>query len=99
MVAGALCTYILALVQDIASQKRAKRATDNLYDQDALPKWYDEQWMPFVKAVIKEVLHWRPPIPAGVPADWNRRIIMGVTTFPKIHLNVLDHLQYLGNSH
>ncbi|CAE6462497.1 unnamed protein product [Rhizoctonia solani] len=67
IVAGAICTCILALIQDLASQKRARAEIDNLYDEETQPKWDDEQKMPFVRAIIKEALRWRPPIPAGVP--------------------------------
>ncbi|CAE6429779.1 unnamed protein product [Rhizoctonia solani] len=52
---------------DTASQKRARDEIDSLYDEETLPKWDDQQQMPFVRAVIKEVLRWRPPLPAAVP--------------------------------
>ncbi|CAE6419330.1 unnamed protein product [Rhizoctonia solani] len=67
IVAGVICACILALIQDTASQKRARDEIDSLYDEETLPKWEDEQQMPFVRAVIKEVLRWRPPLPAAVP--------------------------------
>ncbi|KAF8752084.1 Cytochrome P450 [Rhizoctonia solani] len=38
-----------------------------LYDEETLPRWEDEQKMPFIRAMVKEVLRWRPPIPAGLP--------------------------------
>ncbi|CAE6458667.1 unnamed protein product [Rhizoctonia solani] len=47
IVAGAICACILALIQDTASQKRARAEIDSLYDEDTLPKWEDEQQMPF----------------------------------------------------
>ncbi|CAE6424359.1 unnamed protein product [Rhizoctonia solani] len=50
IVAGVICACILALIQDIASQKRARDEIDSLYDEDNLPKWEDEQQMPFVRA-------------------------------------------------
>ncbi|CAE6491274.1 unnamed protein product [Rhizoctonia solani] len=67
IVAGVICTCILALIKDTASQKRARDEIDSLYDEETLPKWDDQQQMPFVRAVIKEVLRWRPPLPAAVP--------------------------------
>ncbi|CCO31959.1 Steroid 17-alpha-hydroxylase/17,20 lyase [Rhizoctonia solani AG-1 IB] len=67
IVAGAICTCILALIKDIACQKRARDEIDSIYDEENIPKWEDEQQMPFVRALVKEVLRWRPPIPAGVP--------------------------------
>ncbi|KAF8759876.1 Cytochrome P450 [Rhizoctonia solani] len=84
IVAGVICSCILALIQDTGRQKRARDEIDRegqtycnlyreltngagLYDEDTLPKYEDEQEMPFVRAVIKEVLRWRPPLPAAVP--------------------------------
>ncbi|CAE6515911.1 unnamed protein product [Rhizoctonia solani] len=67
IVAGAISTTILALLEDTRSQDRARREIDSIYDEDTLPRWDDEQRMPFVRAIIKETLRWRPPIPSGVP--------------------------------
>lgn len=67
IVAGAILACILALIHDVESQKRARGEIDGLYDEDTLPKWADEQEMPFVRAVIKEVLRWRPPLPMAIP--------------------------------
>ncbi|KAF8688683.1 Cytochrome P450, partial [Rhizoctonia solani] len=67
IVAGAICTCILALIQNTIYQKRGREEIDGLYDEETLPRWEEEQQMPFVRAMVKEVLRWRPPIPAGVP--------------------------------
>ncbi|KAF8709312.1 Cytochrome P450, partial [Rhizoctonia solani] len=55
------------LIKDTPSQERARKEIDALYDEDTLPRWVDEQAMPFVRAVIKEVLRWRPPLPIAIP--------------------------------
>ncbi|KAG8700983.1 hypothetical protein FRC09_005630 [Ceratobasidium sp. 395] len=67
IVAGVILTCILALVHDPESQRRARAEIDSLYDEDTLPRWKDEQSLPFVRAVIKEVIRWRPPLPMAVP--------------------------------
>ncbi|CAE6479831.1 unnamed protein product [Rhizoctonia solani] len=67
IVAGAILTCILALVYDTSAQDRARQEIDALYDEDTLPSWADEQSMPFLRAVIKEVLRWRPPLPISIP--------------------------------
>ncbi|KAJ1308478.1 hypothetical protein OPQ81_004182 [Rhizoctonia solani] len=67
IVAGTILTCILALIHDTAAQDQARREIDSLYDEDTLPRWADEQEMPFVRAVIKEVLRWRPPLPISIP--------------------------------
>ncbi|CAE6472769.1 unnamed protein product [Rhizoctonia solani] len=50
IVAGAICTCILALIHDTASQTRGRDEIDSLYDEETLPRWEDEQKMPFVRA-------------------------------------------------
>ncbi|KAG8685934.1 hypothetical protein FRC08_012836 [Ceratobasidium sp. 394] len=66
-VAGTILTCILALIHDPESQKHARGEIDSLYGEDALPGWNDEQSTPLVRAVVKEVLRWRPPKPIGIP--------------------------------
>ncbi|CAE6461268.1 unnamed protein product [Rhizoctonia solani] len=63
IVAGAICT----MIKDPVCQKRARDEIDSLCDEETLPRWEDEQQMPFIRAMVKEVLRWRPPIPAGLP--------------------------------
>jgi hypothetical protein len=41
---------LFRLIHDHKSQQRAREEIDNLYDDDTLPKWADEQAMPFVRA-------------------------------------------------
>ncbi|KAG8680893.1 hypothetical protein FRC09_017895 [Ceratobasidium sp. 395] len=67
IVAGVILACILALVHDPESQRRARAEIDSFYDEDTLPMWQDEQRLPFVRAVIKEVIRWRPPLPMAVP--------------------------------
>ncbi|GAB1523594.1 hypothetical protein RhiTH_006744 [Rhizoctonia solani] len=50
IVAGVILTCILILIKDTSSQERARKEIDALYDEDTLPRWVDEQAMPFVRA-------------------------------------------------
>jgi cytochrome P450 len=36
---------------------------------DRLPNWSDAPRLPVLKAIGKELLHWRPPVPTGVPHE------------------------------
>ncbi|KEP51678.1 putative cytochrome P450 family protein [Rhizoctonia solani 123E] len=67
IVAGVISTVILALLDDTQCQDRARQEIDSIYDEDTLPRWDDEQRMPFVRAIVKETLRWRPPLPICVP--------------------------------
>ncbi|KAF8607703.1 cytochrome P450 [Ceratobasidium sp. AG-I] len=66
IVAAVLLTSLMALVSNPEVQKRAQSEIDGLYDEETLPRWSDEQSLPFVRAVVKETLRWRPPLPVGV---------------------------------
>ncbi|CAE6441605.1 unnamed protein product [Rhizoctonia solani] len=90
IVAGMVSTVILALLEDIHSQDRARQEIDRIYDEDTLPRWDDEQKMPFVRAIVKETLRWRPPLPTCLPhrLEQGRRYLCGSgilnPTFPVI---------------
>ncbi|CAE6505862.1 unnamed protein product [Rhizoctonia solani] len=38
-----------------------------MYNEETLPQWQDEQVLPFVRAIVKETIRWRPPLPLTVP--------------------------------
>ncbi|CAE6436085.1 unnamed protein product [Rhizoctonia solani] len=40
----------ISMIKDIACQNRARDEIDSIYDEETLPKWEDEQQMPFVRA-------------------------------------------------
>ena len=31
------------------------------------PQWEDREKLPMLRAVVKEVIRWRPPVPTGIP--------------------------------
>ncbi|KAF8607702.1 cytochrome P450 [Ceratobasidium sp. AG-I] len=66
IVAAVLLSSVMALINDPQIQKRAQSEIDGLYDEETLPRWSDEQSLPFIRALVKETLRWRPPLPMGV---------------------------------
>jgi len=48
-------------------QRRAQAELDNVIGRDRLPTFDDAPRLPYVCAVIREVLRWRPATPIGVP--------------------------------
>ncbi|CEL59386.1 O-methylsterigmatocystin oxidoreductase OS=Aspergillus flavus (strain ATCC 200026 / FGSC A1120 / NRRL 3357 / JCM 12722 / SRRC 167) GN=ordA PE=2 SV=1 [Rhizoctonia solani AG-1 IB] len=67
IVAAVILTCLLALISHPVAQKRAHDELDTLYDDETLPRWQDEQALPFVRAIVKETMRWRPPLPMTVP--------------------------------
>ena len=48
-------------------QRRAQAELDTVVGRDRLPTFADAPHLPYISAVIKEVLRWRPAVPLGVP--------------------------------
>ena len=55
----------MALHPDI--QLRAQEELDAVVGQNRLPDFTDRPHLPYVNAVVKEVLRWHPATPMGVP--------------------------------
>ncbi|CAE6485323.1 unnamed protein product [Rhizoctonia solani] len=50
IVAAVILTCLLALINHPTTQKRAHEELDAMYDEETMPRWNDEQAMPFVRA-------------------------------------------------
>jgi cytochrome P450 len=48
-------------------QRRAQAEIDSVVGRDRLPTFDDAPRLPYVRAIIKEILRWRPALPLGVP--------------------------------
>ncbi|KAG8691582.1 hypothetical protein FRC11_000623 [Ceratobasidium sp. 423] len=83
IVAAVILTCLLALVSHPAAQERAHEELDTMYNEETLPRWYDEQAMPFVRAIIKETIRWRPPLPLTVPHRLDKDDYYGGYFLPK----------------
>ena len=69
-IAGALTigspiqTFILAMCHYPMWQRRLQEEIDSVL-QGRCPQWEDREKLPLLRAVVKEVLRWRPPVPTG----------------------------------
>ncbi|KAJ7873153.1 cytochrome P450 [Mycena leptocephala] len=64
---SALGTFILAMLYNPEAQKKAQAEIDSAVQKGHLPDFDDEKSLPYVSAVVKEVLRWRAVAPIGVP--------------------------------
>ncbi|KAI0294623.1 cytochrome P450 [Multifurca ochricompacta] len=62
-----LMWWTFAMVAFPQVQRRAQAELDAVVGRSRLPTFADAPHLPYVRAVIREVLRWRPPIPSGVP--------------------------------
>ncbi|KAJ7731637.1 cytochrome P450, partial [Mycena metata] len=63
--AAALTTFILAMLANPEAQRKAQVELDSVTGRERLPDFGDESALPYVSALIKETLRWRPVAPIG----------------------------------
>ncbi|KAJ7251443.1 cytochrome P450 [Mycena rebaudengoi] len=63
---AALGTFILAMLANPDVQKRAQEEIDTVVSEGHLPSFDDEESLPYVSAIVKEVLRWKPVTPIGI---------------------------------
>ncbi|KAI0249028.1 cytochrome P450 [Lactifluus subvellereus] len=64
---AALRTFFLAMVLHPAAQRRAQMEIDKVVGTDRLPDFRDEMSLPYISALVKEVMRWHPVAPIAVP--------------------------------
>jgi cytochrome P450 len=47
--------------------KKAQEELDRVVDKGQLPNFSDRGDLPYIDAVVKEVLRWNPPLPIAIP--------------------------------
>jgi cytochrome P450 len=63
----AIESFFLAMTVFPDVQRKAQEEIDRVLGPGQLPKVSDRQRLPFVSAVVKEVLRWHPVAPMGIP--------------------------------
>ena len=58
-------SFILAMLLCPDAQKRAQAEIDSVVGDTRLPTYEDHDKLPFVEAIVKELLRWRPPVPVS----------------------------------
>ena len=49
------------------AQHRAQEELDHVVGRERLPDFSDQESLPYINALLKEVLRWFPILPLGVP--------------------------------
>ena len=58
-------TFTLTMVENPDTWKRAQAELDAVVGTDRLPEFDDRPSLPYVDAIVREVLRWRPALPIG----------------------------------
>ncbi|KAF9449657.1 cytochrome P450 [Macrolepiota fuliginosa MF-IS2] len=64
---AALNNFVLLMTLHPQIQSKAQQEVDAIVGHDRFPNFSDKASMPYLTAVLKEVLRWRPVVPAGMP--------------------------------
>ncbi|THU86308.1 cytochrome P450 [Dendrothele bispora CBS 962.96] len=59
--------FILAMVSFPEAQQHAQDQLDQIVGRSRLPSFSDLKHLPYVRAIVKEILRWRPSAPIGAP--------------------------------
>lgn len=62
-----LNNFVLCMLLFQNTQKQAQDEIDKVVGPNRLPNWEDEKDLPYVRALVKEVLRWRPVNKFGMP--------------------------------
>ncbi|KAF7334612.1 hypothetical protein MVEN_02291300 [Mycena venus] len=64
---ASLGTFALAMLLYPDTQKMAQLEIDSVVGRDRLPTFEDKPTLPYITALVNEVLRWRPVAPLGLP--------------------------------
>ncbi|THU89093.1 cytochrome P450 [Dendrothele bispora CBS 962.96] len=65
--ATTMAWFIFSMIQFPQVQVRAHEELDRVVGRSRLPSFADIRHLPYIQALVKEVLRWRPAVPTGVP--------------------------------
>ncbi|KAJ3560613.1 hypothetical protein NP233_g10721 [Leucocoprinus birnbaumii] len=64
---ASVMTFILTMLKYPEVQRKAQREVDSVVGFERLPDYSDRENLPYLTAVLKEVIRWNPISPMGVP--------------------------------
>ncbi|KDR69689.1 hypothetical protein GALMADRAFT_230616 [Galerina marginata CBS 339.88] len=72
---ASVANFLLAMIHYPHVMRKAQAEIDRVVGRDRLPSFKDKMHLPYTRALVKELLRWRPPGPMGIPRrvaqdDW-----------------------------
>jgi cytochrome P450 len=62
-----MACFFLAMIVFPDVQRKAQEEIDRVVGPDRLPSFDDRDNLPYINAIVKEILRWHPVAPMGVP--------------------------------
>ncbi|KAK7453396.1 hypothetical protein VKT23_011659 [Stygiomarasmius scandens] len=59
--------FMFSMIQFPDVQAQAQEELDRVVGRSRLPSFADIKHLPYIQAIVKEILRWRPAVPTGVP--------------------------------
>ncbi|TCD64489.1 hypothetical protein EIP91_004050 [Steccherinum ochraceum] len=81
--ASSVKSFLLAMALHPDVQVKGQAELDSVVGQDRLPVFDDIEQMPYVRAIVKEVLRWMPVVPFAVPHVSTEDIVINGYHIPK----------------
>lgn len=71
-------TLFVAILRDPNVQTKAQDELDTVIGRERLPTFEDRPGLPYINAICREILRWRPVVPLGTsnPSLRNRSVYM-----------------------
>ncbi|KAF8504849.1 cytochrome P450 [Russula emetica] len=88
--ASTVMVFIVAALLHPGMQKMAQEQLDTVTMRERLPTFEDRPRLPFVDAICKEVMRWRPTTPLGVPHATTRDDVYEGFFIPKGAMVVMN---------
>ena len=55
------------MIRNPGMLKKAQDELDRVVGRDRLPEFSDRENLPYINAIVKEVIRWNPPLPIAIP--------------------------------
>jgi cytochrome P450 len=88
--------WMLAMVAFPETQRRAQAELDSVVGRSRVPSFSDLPNLPYLRAMVKEVLRWRSVLPVGIPHcsledDWYEGMFIPKGTMCLVNVAVCNH--------
>lgn len=78
-----LATFFVAILLDPSVQTKAQDELDAVIGRERLPTFEDRSRLPYIDAICKEILRWKPVVPLSIPHSTTRDDIYEGYFIPK----------------
>lgn len=68
-IAAALLVFFLAMVLHPEAMLKAQAQIDAVVGRDRLPTFSDREKLPYIEAMVREIMRWRTVGPIGLPRE------------------------------